>query len=128
MAKHKNMPGKFQPGFLCRMDGRLEVSKNLHTAFIEVTDDMGGLESLSHVQATLAERFIFLEYALRNIEGRMAGDPDSATDLMGKWVQAINSLTGLARTIGLKRKRRKVESLQAYIEGSKNGKRKRRKV
>ena len=71
MAKRKRVPAKYQPGFLARMDGRLEKAKVLSTAFYEICDDQGGLENLSHTKLALIERFCFLEYQLRRLEKKL---------------------------------------------------------
>ena len=124
-GKRKRISARYQPGFLARLDGRLEVARILNSAFVEVTDDMGGLESLSHAQTTLAERFVFLEYVLRRLENRIATEPKKGAVLLSRWIQGLNSLTGLARTIGLERRARKTKSLESYIVEAKNGNRKR---
>jgi len=126
--KRKRIPSKYQPGFLARMDARCELTQILSSAFDEICVDCGGKESLSHTKLTLIERFVFLEYVLRQWEVRIANNPKKTASLVSRWVQGLNSLTGLARTIGLERRAKKIESLESYVlEQSKNGKRKRRK-
>lgn len=125
--KRTRIAAKYEPGFLQTLDGRLEVAKILNSAFNEVTDDMGGKDTLCHTQLALAERFVFLVYVLRSIETRIALNPKESDELLSRWIQGLNSLNGLAKVIGLKRKAKKVKSLQTYIEGSKNGKRKKQR-
>ena len=112
------LPTKYEAGFLRDFDRRTEVYQLLNTAYQEVISDMGGQEGLSHVQVCLAERFVFLEFVLRGIEQKIAANPKKSSTLLGRWIQAINSLSGLAKTVGLERRAKKV-NLKSYIDGSK---------
>lgn len=99
------------------MDGRTEIARELHGAFTELTDDLGGVDALSHVKRVLAEKFCWLSAILRGIELQIAdgGKKDSA-ELLAKWIQGLNSLTGLARTLGLERRARKTQELREYVK------------
>jgi len=96
------VPIRYERGFLNRLDGRTEVAKALHANFETIASDLGGKAELSHVKSSLVERFVFLEATLNGIESVMAVKPDS--DSMGQWIQAVNALTGLAKTLGIDRK------------------------
>jgi hypothetical protein len=116
-------PDKYERHFLAKLDGRSRAAQILRQSFDEITSDLGGVESLSHIQLCLVERFCFLEFLLRKKELEMAqsnknGERDKA---MGSWVQSLNSLVGLAKAIGLERRARKVESLESYIKNRKKG-------
>ncbi len=115
--KFKRAPKRYQTGFLAKLDGRFITYKELKSSFDEVTGDLGGAEGLSHVQVCLVERFVFLEFVLRQIEQRIATEPKKSAKLISRWVQALNSLIGLGRVVGLERRARKVASLQAYVKG-----------
>ena len=128
MAKRKRIAKKYEPGFLVRLDMRLQTAQILNSAFQEVVDDMGGIENLSHTQLALAERFVFLEYVLRRLEERIALSPKKSAKLISRWIQGLSSLTGLARAIGLERRTKKVKCLESYIVEKKNGKRKRKRA
>lgn len=119
-----NLPDKYEAGFLREFDKRSVAFALLNTAYQEVMSDMGGQAGLSHVQVCLAERFVFLEFVLNAMEQKIALNPKESEGLLGKWIQAINSLSGLAKTIGLERRRRSVVNLQEYVSGKKNKKRK----
>lgn len=124
--KRKRLTAKYEPGFLARLDGRCEITKVLTTAFDEICDDAGGIESLSHTQVSLIERFVFLEHILRKMEVYITNNPKKGNQLLSRWIQGLNSLTGLAKAIGLERRLKRIESLESYIvEKQKNGKRKR---
>ena len=111
------LPAKYEAGFLKDFDRRTEVYQLLNGAYNEVVSDMGGIEGLSHAQICLAERFVFLEFVLRGLEQRIAKNPKKSEVILSRWIQALNSLTGLAKTIGLQRRAKKIPSLQRYVEG-----------
>lgn len=114
----KNLPSKYKTGFLRDFDKRTELYQYLHAAFTEVTDDLGGADTLSHARRCLAERFVFLEFALQGIEKRIA-EAQTAEELMelfGRWTSGLNALTGLGRTIGLDRRTKPVVNLRQYVK------------
>lgn len=118
MKKHKDktLPSKFEKGFLAKMDGRFELARTLKGSYEEITSDLGGVEGLSHIKRSLVERFVWLEFIMRGIELQIAeADKKDSAELLGRWVQAVNSLTGLARSLGLERKAKNIESLQTYV-------------
>jgi uncharacterized protein (DUF2235 family) len=123
VRKLKTVPNKFQQNFLATMDHRHSLVKALRTAYSELTDDMGGIESLSHVQKSLAMRFIWLEAHLAGIEKAMAcADKEEATRLAGSWVQSMNALSGIAKLVGIERRARKIASLASYVESKSKSK------
>ncbi|MFZ0033392.1 MAG: hypothetical protein WAK60_00195 [Sedimentisphaerales bacterium] len=113
--RFKKLPVRYEVGFLAKLDKRTEVFALLKNAFDEITNDMGGIESLSHIKVCLAERFTFLEYVLRGLERDIANNPKESSAILSRWIQALNSLTGLAKTIGLERRAKKI-NLKMYVE------------
>jgi hypothetical protein len=118
--KQNKLPERYSKNFLAKMDGRIELARELKAAFEEVTNDLGGIDTLSHMNRSLCERFVFLEAVLRGLELQMAeeGTKQSKVDagqLLSRWIQGLNSLTGLARTLGLERRARKVDDLRSYV-------------
>lgn len=108
---------KYRPGFLENIDARTHLYELLHTAHNEVLNDCGGKEQLSHVKLCLIERFVFLEHTLRRIEREIAvKDIIKSTEQLSRWIQALNSIIGLAKTIGLERRGKKVVNLKTYIK------------
>ena len=115
-TKLTGLPPRFEPGFLRNMDRRLALSQRLSAVYETIVDDLGGQDTLSHTKLALVERFVFLEAVLQTWEEKIATDPKEAEPLMGKWIQAVNSLQGLARYIGLDRAERPMVNLRAYVE------------
>jgi hypothetical protein len=114
--KTTSLPEKFEPGFLAKLDGRTEISRLLHSNYLAIVADLGGESELSHIKLALVERFVFLEAVLCGIESQLAvaraakakNDVEAArkveVELIGRWIQAVNSLTGLAKTLGIERR------------------------
>lgn len=117
-TNHKLMklPKKYEAGFITKLDQRTETFLLLNTAYQEVLSDLGGVEMLSHTKQCLVERFIFLEFMMRKWELRLVRKPKKNAHLISRWIQAINSLNGLARILGLERRAKKITSLQAYVK------------
>jgi len=113
--KADTLPAKNTPGFLQDIDGRTKIYELLREAHSEILQDLGGEDNLSHVQRCLVERFTFLEFTLRSIEQKIASNPKESAEMLSRWIQGLNTLSGLAKTIGLGRKGKKVASLQTYI-------------
>jgi hypothetical protein len=102
--KAPRIPPRYEAGFLSRLDRRTEVAKSLQANYDAIADDLGGKQELSHVKSSLVERFVFLEATLNRIENDMARKPNDLGDNVGKWIQAVNALTGLAKVLGIDRK------------------------
>ena len=99
----KTLPAKFEPGFPRDFDRRTEIYQRLNTTYETIVDDAGGADQLSHTRLALVERFVFLEATLQTWEREIATDPKAAEHLVSRWIQAVNSLQGLAKAIGLER-------------------------
>lgn len=123
-SKPADVPQRYEPGFLSKLDGRTEIARQLREHYNAIVDDLGGPSELSHVKHALVERFTFLEAVLGGIESQIAQAQTSGVDpvearrivaeLTGRWVQAVNSLQGLARALGMERRPRTVD-LKTYI-------------
>lgn len=110
--KHGRLPKKFRPGCLAELDGRLLVAKELRRRYDELVTDLGGLDSLSYAQRSLAEHAIWLGHWLMTQERRLA---EGSSFDAGSWVQSCNALSGLYKTLGLRRVPRDVQDLQTYL-------------
>ena len=116
-TKLMKVPPEYEKNFLNKLDKRTQAAVELRGAFTELASDLGGREDMSHVKTALAERFVFLEYTLRQIEVAIAeSGPMDSLDLVGKWGQAVNALSGLATRLGMQRVRKtKAVDLKSYI-------------
>ncbi|QDV87164.1 hypothetical protein [Planctomycetes bacterium TBK1r] len=93
-----------EPGFLGTMDARTRLVRALKANYEAIVSDMGGPEEVSYVRNSLAERFTFLECLLESIEQDLASGKIDRTKGLARWTQAVNSLIGLSRVIGLNRR------------------------
>lgn len=117
--KQSKLPVKYTKGFLSQLDARMGLAKELYAAYDEITEDLGGSDNLSHIKLVLVERFVWLSAILRGIEKQIAeGNKEEAGELLGRWIQGLNSLCGLSKCLGLKRETRKLD-LKSYVDGIK---------
>jgi hypothetical protein len=112
MSKQTTPSTKYQEGWLSELDGRTGIAQVMRERFQELTDDLGGVESLSYQQRSLVERSLWLEYWLSEQERRLS---KGAEFDVGKWVQAANSLQGLYGKLGLVRVPREVKDIADYL-------------
>lgn len=115
--KYRELPKKYELNLLQKVDRRSEIYKALKRSYDAIVADLGGRDELSHAKLMLIERLVFLEAVLETIEHQIAAEPKTSPKTMSRWIQGLNSLQGLARTIGLERKPRKAGDLRAYVEG-----------
>lgn len=111
-AKQAGIAESYKPGWLDSLDGRYGVARELRQRFAEVCKDLGGIERLSYMQRSLAERGLWLEFWLSQQEQQLAkgGDFDAS-----RWIQAANSLQGIYSRLGLERRAKDVPDLQSYL-------------
>ncbi len=104
-GKHKlaGLPTKFRSGFLASLDNRTGLAKALRATYDAVVADVGGPAGLSRVKASLIERFCWLDATLQTIEHEMAAGTIDRAEALGRWIQAVNSLSGLAKVLGVHR-------------------------
>ena len=113
MHKQAAPQKEYKANWLEGLDGRTSIAVELRQRQISLSNDLGGIESLSYQQRALIDRAIFLEFHLQQQELRLAsGDQFDS----GQWVQAANSLSGIFSKLGLQRKARDV-SLSQYVSG-----------
>ena len=82
MTKHRNLPKKYEVGFLQRMDFRTDLARRLNFTYGQIIDDAGGVENLPHAKLCLVERFCFLEEFLRQIEMELVKNPVGKPELL----------------------------------------------
>lgn len=102
----QTLPEKFKVGFLATLDGRTDLAKALRANHDAIVADIGGAVEIGHVKSALIERFVWLEAILQTIESEMAQGQIGKAEALGRWIQAVNSLAGLAKVLGVERKAR----------------------
>ena len=114
--KYRSLPAKYEINLLQKCDRRSEVYRKLKRSYDAIVSDLGGESELSHAKLMLVERLVFLEAVLETLEHQIASQPKTSAKTLSQWVQGVNSLQGLAKTVGLERKPRKSGDLRAYVE------------
>lgn len=112
MTKTTEIPDRYSPGWMGKLDQRTSLAQELSRRHRQLCDDLGGLPALSYQQRALTERALFLELHLQTEEAKLANGEDFDS---GRWVQACNALTGVLKTLGLERRARDVPSLPEYL-------------
>lgn len=111
-AKPPQPPAEYTPGWLDNLDSRFALTRELRARFDEVCRDLGGAERLSYMQRSLAEQAVYLEYwvACQNRKLAEGGDVDS-----GRWVQVVQAMSNIFKTLGLERQAKEAPSLGDYL-------------
>jgi hypothetical protein len=112
----KEVPAKFEEGFLATMDGRGRTVRTLRQRLGALISDLGGAAGLSYQEQSLCKRLVHLERLIERKESTLAhGGNVEETN----YLSAINALTGLCGKLGLKRRAKPVLSLSDYLAKSK---------
>jgi hypothetical protein len=108
------IPDKYSPDFAERLDRRTNIAKAICGRIEAIESDMGGADGLSHARQSLVRRVVWLEAIIEHSEQKLASG--EGIDLGGH-TQAINSLLGLYRLLGLDRRQRPAKRLREVMEG-----------
>ena len=112
MPKQATVPAEFTPQWLASLDARTSVAQAMRSRYLEITNDLGGEDSLSYLQKSLIARYMWAEFWVQQQEQVMAKGEE--VDI-GKYVQASNNLVGLSNRLGLERKTKDVPNLSDYL-------------
>lgn len=103
------LPDNYRADWLTRLDKRTRVAKAVMARIVELESDAGGAETLSAARRSLIRHAAWLDAIVDSHELRLAaGEPVD----VGGYTQALNSLLGLFRLLGLERKAKPVRSLR----------------
>lgn len=109
------IPVTYEPDFVERLDGRTRLANIIPRRINAIESDMGGAESLSYTRKSLVRRAVWLEAVVETYEQSLAKD---LTVDLGAYTQAINSLLGLFRLLGLERRQKPVRRLHDVMKGA----------
>ncbi len=98
----------YDPQFMERLDGRTNLSWIIPQRVAAIEQDLGGTDNLSYARRSLVKRAVWLEAVVETFEQNLAAD--RTTDL-GAYTQAINSMLGIYRQLGIERRSRHVSAL-----------------
>lgn len=112
MSKQGALPDNYSHDWLERLDGRTRLAQSVRARYDALSTDLGGHDSLSYQRRSLAKRALWQEAVIEQMEAELARGKD--VDL-GRMTQAVNSLQGLYKTLGLDRVARDVPSLNDFL-------------
>lgn len=108
------LPDHYRADWVRRLDKRSKVARAVFGRIAQLEEDAGGAEALSTVRRSLIRHAAWLDAVVETHELRLAGGQKID---MGQYTQALNSLLGLYRLLGLERKARKTASLRDVMRG-----------
>jgi len=106
------IPERYTPDFMERLDRRTVLGRAVFQRYHAIASDLGGVDTLSHIKIGVMKRFIWLECVIEGIELQLAAGEQID---IGAYTQLINSWIGLARQLGLERRRKPVPSISDYV-------------
>lgn len=112
MAKNAEIPTSYSADWLEKLDGRTQLARAVNERYTHLTNDLGGHDALSYQRRSLAKRAIWIEAVIEQQEAAMARGEEVD---QGKLTQAVNSLMGVLKTLGLDRKTKDVPNLSDYL-------------
>jgi hypothetical protein len=106
----------YKPDFVGRLDGRTKLADVIPQRIESIETDLGGSDGLSYARKSLVRRAVWLEAVEFETYEQNLGK-DRTIDL-GAYTQAINSLLGLFRLLGLERRQKPARSLREVMNGT----------
>ena len=112
---NKDIPSVHVKDWLAKMDGRRGVVKQMKARWRELATNLGGMEHLSYQERSLSLRLIHVEAWIAAQEARVVrGEPINEN----AWFQALNAYSGLLAKLGLQRRAKPTNGLQALLARS----------
>lgn len=109
----QSLPDKYTPDFVEALDRRTVVGRAITDRIAAWESDLGGADSLSHARRSLIRRAVWMEALAESHELHLAAGREID---VGAYSQAINSLLGVYRLLGIDRKARPVKRLRDALE------------
>jgi len=113
MAKQAELPDRYSPDWLDKLDGRTRIAHVVNERLQSLTVDLGGFDNLSYQQLSLAKRAIWMEAVIEQQEAALSRGEEID---QGRLTQAVNSLIGLLKTLGLNKAAKNVPDLASYLK------------
>lgn len=111
-GKSSELPASYSEQWIDKLDGRTQIARVIRDRLAELQTDLGGRDALSYQQRSLTKRAIWLEAVIEQQEIQLSKGEEID---QGKLTQAVNSLIGLLKTLGLQRQARDVPTLHEYL-------------
>lgn len=107
-----SLPDDYSSDLVKRLDKRTKVARAILLRVAGLEEDAGGAEVLSSARRSLIRHAAWLDAIVDSHELRLA---DGQEVDVGAYTQALNSLIGLFRLLGLERKKHSVGALQERL-------------
>lgn len=111
------LPDSYSADWIGKLDKRTRVARAVLDRIAELESDAGGSESLSAARRSLIRHAAWLDAVVESHELRLASGQQIDT---GAYTQALNSLLGLYRLLGLERRAKKTLSLREVMSGARS--------
>ena len=118
MTKQQDIPATWSPDWLEKLDGRTTLARVVNERVQCLATDLGGMDALSYQQRSLCKRIVWIEAVIEKQEAALARGEDVD---QGRMTQAVNSLVGLLKAVGLERRAKPVQTLNQYLAQHKQG-------
>lgn len=109
------LPDNYSADWLSKLDKRTKIARAVLNRIESLEADAGGPDSLTAARRSLIRHAAWLDAIVDSHELRLASG--QALDV-GAYTQALNSLLGLFRLLGLERKARPVKRLRDHLDAS----------
>jgi hypothetical protein len=110
-GKSSEIPARCSEQWIEKLDGRTQIARIIRDRLEELQTDLGGPAQLSYQEKSLTKRAIWLEAVIEQQE--IALSKGEEID-QGKLTQAVNSLIGLLKALGLERRAAEVPTIAEY--------------
>ena len=107
------LPDSYAADWLDRLDKRTKIARAVLARIGELGSDAGGAESLSAARRSLIRHAAWLDAIVESYEMRLASGAEID---VGGHTQALNSLLGLYRLLGLERRQRPARTLRDVMD------------
>jgi len=109
------LPESYSSDWLTRLDKRTKIARAVLARIEELESDAGGADSLSAARRSLIRHAAWLDALVESFEMQLAAGEQID---VGGFTQALNSLLGLLRLVGLERRQRPVRTLREVMDGT----------
>ena len=109
-----HLPARYRRGVLWTTDKRCKVTREIATDLVELSQDLGGWDSLSAQQRMLCERVVFLRRRCLEFESAVMAGKELPFEA-GTYSNLANVLVGYLKALGLERRQKAVKSLHEHL-------------
>tara|TARA_R110001592_G_scaffold44411_1_gene142957 strand:- start:2459 stop:2818 length:360 start_codon:yes stop_codon:yes gene_type:complete len=113
MTKQAEIPPKYSADWLEKLDGRTTLARAVNDRYHALTQDLGGRDRLSYQRLSLCKRIVYMECIIEQQEAALSRGEDVD---QGRLTQAVNTLIGLLKTIGLDRQAHDIPDLATFMQ------------